>query len=445
MSRKMHLALLTSGAGNHVAGWRMPDAEFGSENLDLITRAVQSAERGCFDIAFFADSLHGAPDAPAKNVTRLEPLTLLGALCTATSKIGLAATVSTTYSEPYNIARAFASLDRMSNGRAGWNVVTGASPEAAGNFGTDPFPDHAARYGRAREYLDVCKGLWDSWDDGAMVGDKQSGTYVDASKMHRLNHEGEHFSVRGPLNANRPPQGYPVILQAGASPSGLDFAARTADVVFASQQMLEDATVFSDKLRGLVEAAGRPRDALKILFGVMPVIGRTEEEAKEKVAALGALSDPDAAMRALCDRVGHDLTQCDLDAPLPELPETNMMQGHSVVLRKLAKTKNMTVRELRDYVGASSGHRLVMGTPDQIADDLALWFTSGAADGFMVLPAYLPGPVDDFVNEIIPRLQAKGLFRTAYEGSTLRDHLGLDRPPHPAQAAAPAREPVSAN
>lgn len=438
MDRQIHFALLTSGAGNHVAGWRMPDAEHGSENLDLIIRTVRIAERGHFDVAFFADSVHCAPDAPAKNSLRLEPLTLLGALAVCTSRIGIAATVSTTYSEPYNVARAFASLDRMSNGRVAWNVVTGASPDAAANFGADPFPDHATRYGMADEYLTVVKGLWDSWEDGALVADKETGVYADASRVHVLDHRGEHYSVKGPLNASRPVQGYPVIFQAGASPSGLDFAARTAEVVFASQQILEEARVFSDRLRGLVEKAGRPRDALKILFGVMPVIGATEEEAREKVAALAALSDPAAAMRALCDRIGHDMTQFDLDDPVPDLPETNMMHGHSVVLRSLARRHRMTIRQLRDYVGASSGHRLLFGTAAQIADDLQLWFESGAADGFMILPPYLPGPVQDFVEKVVPLLVARGIYRADYTGTTLRDHLGLSRPAHPALTGVPS-------
>lgn len=436
----MHFALLTSGAGNHVAGWRMPEAEFGSENLDLIIRTVQIAERGHFDVAFLADSVHCAPDSPAKNSLRLEPLTLLGALAVSTTRIGIAATVSTTYSQPYNVARAFASLDRMSNGRVAWNVVTGASPDAAANFGADPFPDHATRYGMANEYLEIAKGLWDSWEDDALVGDKDTGVYADASKLHVLNHVGPHFSVKGPLNAPRPVQGHPVIFQAGASAAGLDFAARTSEVVFASQQILPEAQVFSDKLRGLVEAAGRPRDGLKILFGVMPVIGDTEEEAREKVAQLAALSDPAAAMRALCDRIGHDLTGHDLDGPLPDLPETEMMQGHSVVLRSLARRHGWTIRQLRDYVGASSGHRLLFGTPEQIADDLQTWFESGAADGFMILPAYLPGPVAEFVDKVVPILVERGLFRADYTGPTLRDHLGLPRPAHPATKTLSAAE-----
>lgn len=442
MARQIHFALLTSGAGNHVAGWRMPDAEFGSENLDLIIRSVQIAERGHFDVAFFADSVHCAPDAPAKNSLRLEPLTLLGALCTQTSRIGLAATVSTTYSEPYNIARAFASLDRMSKGRVAWNVVTGASPEAAGNFGNAPFPDHSTRYGMADEYLSVVKGLWDSWEDDALLADRESGVYADTSKVHYLNHRGPHYAVRGPLNAARPVQGYPVIFQAGASPAGLDFAARTAEVVFASQQDLGDAQQFSNRLRALVAQAGRPPSALKILFGVMPILGATEAEARAKLAQLAALQDPAAAMRALCDRIGHDLSGHDLDAPLPDLPQTNMMHGHSVVLQKLARRHGMTLRELRDYVGASSGHRLVFGTPEQIAADLALWFESGAADGFMILPPYLPGPVAEFVDQVVPLLVARGLYRADYSGETLRDHLGLERPAHPAALlrAAPARE-----
>lgn len=428
MSRKMHLGMIVLGTGSHVAGWRMPDAQFGSQNFDLIRHVVQTAERGKLDLVFFADAVNTGLDAHPGMMLRFEPLTLLSALAMQTERIGLVATVSTTYSEPYNVARAFASIDHLSGGRAGWNVVTGSSPDAAANFSQDKHPPHDVRYARAEEYVGVVKGLWDSWDDGALVGDKETGTFVDPSKMHVLGHEGEFFKVLGPLNITRPPQGYPVIFQAGASDRGLEFAGATAEVVFATQQLLDEAQAFTGKLRDKTEAAGRPRDAVRVLFGVSPVIGRTEEEAKAKVAELAALVDPVTAMRVLSDRLGHDMNQFPLDEPIPDLPPSGMMQGHAVVLKSVAKRHNMTLRELRDFAAVSSGHRLVVGTAEQVADDLEQWFRSGAADGFVIMSSYLPGPAEEFVDQVVPVLRSRGLFREDYEGATLRDHLGLSRP-----------------
>jgi FMN-dependent oxidoreductase (nitrilotriacetate monooxygenase family) len=438
MSRKMHLGVIGGGAGSHVAGWRMPDAEFGSQNLALLQKLAATAERGKFDLIFFADAVNTGADAHPTFILRLEPLTLLAALAMTTKRIGLVATVSTTYSEPYNVARAFASIDHMSGGRAGWNVVTGSSPDAAANFSRDKHPPHDVRYAIAEEYVSIVKGLWDSWEEDAIIGDKGRGIYADAKKMHVLDHKGTHFSIKGPLNITRPPQGYPVIFQAGASDRGLDFAGATAEVIFATQQIPEEARVFADKLRERAEAHGRPRDAVKILFGVSPVIGRTAEEAQEKVAALAAMLDPVAAMRVLSDRLGTDMSQFPLDEQLPELPPSTMMQGHATVLQSLARRKKMTLRQLRDYAAVSSGHRLIVGTAAQIADDLELWFTSRIADGFVVLNPYVPGPLEQFVDEVVPLLVQRGLFRSDYEGKTLRDHLGLAKPPHPTHSA---REP----
>lgn len=431
MSRKMHLGMIVLGTGSHVAGWRLPEAQFGSQNFELIRHVVQVAERGKLDLVFFADAVNTGLDAHPGMMLRFEPLTLLSALAMHTSRIGLVATVSTTYSEPYNVARAFASIDHLSGGRAGWNVVTGSSPDAAANFSRDKHPPHAERYARAEEYVSVVKGLWDSWDDGALVGDKETGVFVDPTKMHVLGHEGAFFKVLGPLNITRPPQGYPVIFQAGASDRGLDFAGATAEVVFATQQLLDEAKSFTETLRGKTAAAGRPRDAVRVLFGVSPVIGRTEAEAKEKVARLAALVDPVIAMRVLSDRLGHDMSQFPLDQPIPDLPPSGMMQGHAVVLKSLARRHNMTLRELRDFTAASSGHRLVAGTALQVADDLEEWFRSGAADGFVIMSSHLPGPAEEFVDQVVPILRARGLFRQEYEGTTLRDHLGLARPANP--------------
>lgn len=430
-TKKMHIGMIVLGTGNHVSGWRMPGAEFGSENIELIKRVASTAERGKFDLIFFADAVDTSVDAHPGMMVRFEPLTLLGALSMTTSKLGLVATVSTTYSQPYNIARMFASLDRMSAGRIGWNVVTGSSPNAAFNFGNEAHPDHETRYERAAEYLQVTKGLWNSWEDDALVADKDSGVYMDVTKMHTLNHSGPFFQVKGPLNASRPPQGHPVIFQAGASDKGKDFAAESAEVVFATQQLMSDAVAFTRDLKQRCAAKGRAEGSLKVMLGIAPVIGRTSEEAKQKVATLAQLIDPKAALKVLSDRLGGDLSEYPLDGPVPDLGNSTMMQGHAVVLNAVAKRHNMTLRELRDYTAVSSGHRLVFGTAEEVADDLQAWFEAGACDGFVVLPSFQPGPLEQFVDEVVPILVGRGVFREDYEGTTLRDHLGLSRPAHP--------------
>ena len=426
--RQMHLGFIMLGAGGHVAGWRMPGAQFGSENLPLLQHLARTAERGKFDFLFLADALNTGLDAHPGMMLRFEPLTLLAALAMSTSRIGLGATVSTTYSEPYNTARAFASLDHLSGGRAAWNVVTGSSPDAAANFSSTPHPPHAERYARAAEYLHVVRGLWDSWNDGAVLGDKATGRFADPASLHVLDHHGPFFDVRGPLNISRPPQGHPVILQAGASNAGRDFAAATADVVFTVQQDLGDAIAFAADLRARCVAHGRPAEAIRILPGVSVVLGRTEAAARATIAELAALADPQAALRVLSDRLGHDLSRYPLDSPVPELPPSGMMQGHAVTLAALARRHRMTLRELRDYTAASSGHRVVHGTAAMVADDLAAWFHAGAADGFVVSCPFYPAPLDAFVDDVVPLLVARGLFRAEYGGRTLRDHLGLPRP-----------------
>lgn len=424
----MHLGMILLGAGGHVAGWRMPGAEFGSENLPLLRRIVASAERGKLDFVFLADALNTGLDAHPGMMVRLEPLTLLAALAMVTDRIGLGATVSTTYSEPYNVARALASIDHISGGRAAWNVVTGSSPDAAANFSRDKHPPHAERYAMAAEYLQVVKGLWDSWGDGAIVGDKASGTFADPAKMRVLDHRGRFYQVRGPLNITRPPQGHPVIMQAGASDAGRDFAAATAEVVFTAQSDLDEALAFAQDLRARTAAAGRPSDTIRILPGINPVIGRTEAEAKQKIAQLASLADPVAALKVLSDRLGHDLSGLPLDEAVPELPPSGMMQGHATQLASIARRKRMTLRELRDYAAVSSGHRVLYGTAESIADDMEAWFRSGAASGFVLQFTHHPGPLDEFVDQVLPLLARRGLFRQEYEGRTLREHLGLQHP-----------------
>ena len=425
---QMHLGMILLGAGGHVAGWRMPGAEFGSENLPLLRRIAASAERGKFDFVFLADALNTGLDAHPGMMVRLEPLTLLAALAMVTDRIGLGATVSTTYSEPYNVARAFASLDHISGGRAAWNVVTGSSPDAAANFSRDKHPPHAERYARAAEFLQVVKGLWDSWNDGAIVADKARGVFADPAGMRVLDHRGRFYQVKGPLNITRPPQGHPVIMQAGASDAGRDFAAATAEVVFTAQGDMEEALAFARDLRARTVAARRPADAIRILPGINPVIGRTEADAKAKIAQLASLADPVAALRVLSDRLGHDLSGHPLDQPVPELPPSGMMQGHATQLASIARRKRMTLRELRDYAAVSSGHRVLYGTAEAIADDMEAWFRSGAASGFVLQFTHPPGPLDEFVDQVVPILVRRGLFRQEYGGRTLREHLGLRRP-----------------
>ena len=429
--RQMHLGLFILGSGHHVAGWRLQDAEAGAENFPLIERITQTAERAKFDLVFFADALNTGINVHPSVMVRLEPLTLLAALAVCTSRIGLAATASTTYSEPYNLARAFASIDHLSGGRAAWNVVAGAFAEAATNFGHGSHPPHDVRYAIAAEFVQVVIGLWDSWQDGAIAMDKASGQFADTSKMHELNHRGQYFSVKGPLNISRPPQGYPVIIQAGASETGRDLAASIAEIVFAVQQDLELAKKAAADLRARAGKFGRDPAHMKIMPGVCPIIGSSEAEANAKLRALGEFSDPASALKVLSERLGHDLSSYPLDGPVPELPQSTIMQGHAVTLSALAKKHKMTLRELRDYAASAMGHRLLVGTPEQVADGLEEWFAAGAADGFNIMPPWFPGAFDDFVEHVVPILQKRGLFRNEYAGRTLRDHLGLPRPPHP--------------
>jgi len=435
----MHLAVFAIGTGHHVSGWRLPEAKTGALDFQFFRQIAETAERGKFDMFFLADALNAITTQHPSYIVRFEPLTLLSALTGVTSRIGLAATAITTYTEPYNLARYFASLDHLSGGRAAWNVVTGAFPEAAENFGRTPHPDHSARYAMADEFVKVAKGLWDSWEDGALVADKKTGRYLDTSKLHVLDHDGEYYRVKGPLNSARSPQGHPVIIQAGASDTGRDFAARVAEVIFAVQQDLETAKAFREDLRARAKSFGRDPNSIKIMPGVAPIVADTEEEARAQIEKLGQFVDPVTALRVLSERVGHDLTAYPLDGPLPDFPPSGIMQGHAVNLTRMAKQYNMTIRQLRDYASAAQGHRLIWGTPERIADQLQEWFDAGAADGFVIMPVWFPGAFNAFVDRVVPILQKRNLFRTDYEATTLRGHLGLERPAHAAAAPFDAR------
>lgn len=425
--RQIHLGLFLQGAGHHVAGWRYPGADSGSENLPHLLRIAAIAERAKFDMLFLADGLTSGADAHPSMIARFEPLTLLAALAMATSRIGLVATASTTYGEPFHLARAFASIDHLSGGRAGWNVVTTSYARTAANFGA-VHPNHDERYAVAEEFVDVVKGLWDSWDDGAFPKDKERGLYADATKMHVLNHAGKYFSVKGPLNIPRPPQGHPVIVQAGSSDPGQDLAARTADVVFTAQENIEDARRFYASLKARVTAQGRDPASVAIMPGFLPVIGATTQQARDKLATLEGWTDPAHALPLLNERLGTDVSGYDLDGPLPDLPPSEQLQSRSRLLIGLARRENLTIRQLAQHVAAGRGHRLVCGTPVEIADEMQLWFETGAADGFNVMPPYFPGGLEDFADRVVPILRERGLFRENYESVTLRGHFGLPRP-----------------
>jgi alkanesulfonate monooxygenase len=346
-----------------------------------------------------------------------------------TKRLGLIATASTTFEPPYLIARRFASLDHISQGRAGWNLVTTSNPDAALNFGMTEHMEHAARYRRAREYFDVVTGLWDSWADDAFIQDVESGDFFDPERLRILNHEGEHFQVRGPLNIARPVQGWPVIVQAGASDDGRQLAAETSEMIFTGQGTIEDGKRFYADIASRVQAAGRNPDHLKILPGALVVVGDSIDEAKEKRALLDSLVNYDSAMAALSIALGTDASGFDPDAPLPPVPESNATKSGRERAIALGKRENLTVRQLANRLGGYSGLSLV-GTPTSIADEIQFWFEERACDGFNIMFPYLPAGLDDFVDKVVPELQRRGLFRKRYEGSTLRDHLGLPRPPN---------------
>lgn len=433
MPKQLHLGAFMRPVSIHTAWWRVPgawpDANF---NLPRLVRLIQTLERGCFDAFFMADHLAvlNMPMAALRRsatATSFEPLTLLSALAMVTERIGLVATASTTFDEPYHIARRFASLDHISNGRAGWNIVTTSNPDAALNFGRDEHMEHDGRYLRAREFHDVVTGLWDSWADDAWVRDQETGIFFDPEKLHVLGHKGEHLSVRGPLNIARPVQGWPVIVQAGASDAGRQLAAETAEVVFGSSRTLEDGRAFRADLSARMRAAGRDPASLKVLPGALVVVGRTTAEAHERKAQLDSLVHPDSGLPNLSIRLGVDASAFELDAPLPALPVTNQGQSGQAALVALARREHLTVRQLAQMAGGYAGLQMV-GTAGEIADTMQAWLEADAADGFNVMFPTVPQGLDDFVDLVVPELQRRGLFRRAYEGTTLRDHLGLARP-----------------
>lgn len=428
--RQLHLNAFVMGSGHHEAAWRHPDTDpRRALTLQHYAEIAQLAERGLLDSIFLADGVALWGNAKYNAHTRFEPLTLLSALSVLTERIGLIATASTTYNEPYHLARKFASLDHLSGGRAGWNIVTSAGADEARNFNRSTRPPHEWRYHRAGEFVDLVKKLWDSWDDEALSLDKVGGTFADPALIHDVGHAGEHFQVAGPLNTGRPVQGYPLLVQAGSSNTGREHAGRYAEAVFTAQQTFEDAKAFYDDVKARAVRHGRHPDEILILPGISPVLGRTESEAREREAELNGLINPEYGLRQLSKLLDHDLAEYPLDGPLPELPgHTEGNQSRFELVTNMARRGNLTIRQLIERLAGGRGHRVFAGTPEQVADELEHWFRNGAADGFNVMPLTLPQGLADFVDQVVPELQRRGLFRTEYTGRTLREHYGLTRP-----------------
>lgn len=436
--RKIRLGAFIMATGHHIAAWRHPDADADAgHNIDHYRGLAQTAERGLFDLVFVADSPAGwdadrEPEVTSRvsHAAHFEPVTLWSALSQVTSHIGFVATASTTYEDPYLLARKFASLDHISKGRAAWNVVTTAA-DVSKNFSIAGHPAHANRYERAEEVVDLVLDLWDSYEDDALVRDKQSGIFLDPDKVHRINHKGKYFSVAGPLNVARSPQGRPVVVQAGASEPGRELAARTAEVIFTANQTLADGQEFYSDIKGRLKKFGRRPDQLVIMPGLFPVLGGTEKEAQQHYEFIQSFVHPDIAWSILKQYyVGVDLSGYSLDDRAPPLPsDTELNKSRLKLVSDLASREGgLTLRQLYLSLATARGHRTVVGTPEQVAEALEDWFVNGAADGFNIMPPVLPAALTDFVDQVVPILQKRGLFRTEYEGQTLRENLGLERP-----------------
>jgi N-acetyl-S-(2-succino)cysteine monooxygenase len=435
MTRKIRLGAFLPGGGQHIAAWRHPDSPLdGATNFAFHVELAKTAERGLFDAYFLADGLTvsfgGGIEGGNAKVAGFEPVTLFAALAPLVKNIGFIATSSSTYEEPFTTARKFASLDLISDGRAGWNVVTTTGDASAQNFNRDIQPPHAARYARAHEHVEVVKKLWDSFEDDAFVRDRATGRFFDPDKLHFTNHKGPHFQVKGPLNVSRSPQGHPVIVQAGQSEDGRGFAAAHAEVIFTAHQNKATAQEFYRDIKSRARGLGRDPSHVLIMPGVSPFIGRTLAEAQEKFDRLTALILPEDGIGLLNGLTGGtlDLRGYDLDGPLPPAPPTEGMKSRQALIRQIADENGYTIRQLYQHVASARGHFTVIGTPETIVDTLEDWFRDEAADGFNILPPWLPTGLNDFVELVTPELQRRGLFRTEYEGRTLRENLGLPFP-----------------
>ncbi|MFE5318017.1 LLM class flavin-dependent oxidoreductase [Paenibacillus sp. NPDC056579] len=435
--RQLHLGLFLFSTGYHPAGWRLPESVTdGAFDPKFLQSVAQKLEKAKFDFFFLGDALASSADMQYQfpsQMVRLEPFTMIAHLTAVTEKIGLIVTANTTYAEPYHIARQTASLDYLSGGRVAWNVVTGADPRAALNFSREKHWDNTKRYDYADEFVQVVKDLWDTWEDDAFVRNKETGVYVDGTRVHALNHKGEHFSVAGPLNVARPPQGQIPLLSAGTSERSQELGARFSNVIFTGQILFDEARKFYASVKGKLAKYGRSKKELFIMPGLVPLVGRTEEEARAKYRELSNLIVTDFDLRPLSQRIGIDLTGYPLDGPLPDVALSSLTDDGAKQLVRLAQNasghEDITVRELFHYFAAVvRGHLLIVGSPEQIADEIERWFVNEAADGFNLCSPYMPGGLDLFLEFVVPELQRRGLFRTEYEGSTFRDHFGLKRP-----------------
>ncbi len=434
MQRQMHLNLFIHSRGHHEASWRHPDSSpLALTDIRYYQNLAQRAEAALFDSIFFADQLALGGDVAQAARTWLEPITVLAAIAVSTSRIGLIATASTTYTEPFNLARQFASIDHISNGRAAWNIVTSWLAIAARNFGGAGQVSHADRYARGEEFMTVVKALWDSWAEDAVVDDRKTGQYARADHIRPINHRGDFYQVVGPLNLPRCPQGRPVLVQAGSSDTGRRFAARHADAVFTAHVEKATAQEFYADLKALAAAEGRSPDQVLILPGLNAMIGSTEAEAQRLAREVNDLTDPEVGRKRLSNRFGgHDFSHLPLDRPLspedfPDPDTVEAARSRTEVILNLVRRDRLTLRQLLGYLAGARGHYVAAGTPVQIADLIEDWFTSGAADGFNIMPPLLPLQLEIFSTEVIPLLQRRGLFRTEYTGTTLREHYGLPR------------------
>jgi alkanesulfonate monooxygenase len=431
----MHVGVFFKNTGHHIAAWRHPKTQMDAGiNIQHYADCAQTCERAGFDFIFFADSA-AVREAPLEVLSRssqytayFEPLTLLSALAMVTRYIGLVATATTSYNEPYHVARKFASLDHISHGRAGWNVVTSGNHAEAWNFGRDEHYEHDFRYERAREFVEVVHGLWDSWDDDAFVYDRESGCFFDPAKLHRLNHEGRFFKVRGPLNIPRPPQGYPVIFQAGTSEVGRELAAATAEGVFTSELTLPGSLAHYQDVKGRMARYGRLPEHMKIMPGCTVICAPTQAEAKEKNDYLQSLIHPVVGLEYIAGLLGMDLSDCDPDGPLPDRPSTKSKGGTYRSIMSVAKQEKLSIRQLYERLAGTHGKLALVGSVNQVADTMQQWFESRACDGFILQPSYMPGELDDIVEYLVPELKNRRLIRTEYAGRTLRDNLELPRP-----------------
>ncbi|KOY82498.1 LLM class flavin-dependent oxidoreductase [Lysinibacillus macroides] len=429
---KLRLGAFIYYSGHHSASWRHPSAN-GKDifSVDYYIKAAQIAERGKFDMMFLADYLY-LSGVETTTAGMLDPVTLLSAIATHTSKLGLTATGSTTYNEPFHLARRYATLDHISKGRAAWNIVTSQHDIEAQNFGRQQHPEHSLRYQMAEEYVDVTRELWDSWRDDALVNDKENGIFTQPGAVREIHYNGQWYSSRGPLNVPRPPQGYPVLVVAGASQAGINFAAKTGEVVFTAQQSLEGAKAFYQAVHEQVKKEGRHKDSIKIMPGISPVLAPTEEEAWVKYEELNSLVSEEDAVAVVSHFLNYDLSTYPAHGPLPELPDlagaSNAMKSRIQLFIDTARAENLTIVELGRKMHGARGHLEFVGTPEQFVDLVEQWFHEYACDGFNIMPPILPADLETFVELAIPVLQERGLFRKEYEGTTLREHLGLERP-----------------